>query len=761
MAPRPDAVYPWWLERQLDVSSPDFLPGGGGEPPVNLARREWLVVGALGVPERSTVDPRGLLTPIEGGYSLDWWVGAAERWRLPSREAAVRQTLLGDTPVVETRLRVPGGDIVHRAFGATLAGGAPVVVVEVENASAHAVALALVVRPWGPTGPASLRRVTVRGPVVEVDDRPALVVGRAPVSVVVGGAADGGVLGGVTGVDRPERYDGHTAVTVDCPAGRAEAAVIVPLPHTAVVRAVAPLGEATRRGRGRRASDAPTVGTAPSAQQVAAGWQRQTDRGCRLELPDPRMAAMVDANRRHLLLVHAGEDLAAVPTAPFDYTEAAVVLEALVGMGFVDEAAQVLATWTERQALDGRLLGDDRRWDGNGGALVALDRAWDLTRDPAVEAAQIGMVANAARWIARRRLSRRGRRNDGTDLPGRMPVGAGPAWMGATAAAFRTDWWSVAGLRCAARMLTRSGETAAADEVRSEAESYASLLAAAVADGADGLDGVVPGATGRGVDGSIVAVVDAVLLGVLAPDAPEVTATLSAVRDRFVHRGAVVHDAGALGLSPRLTARVCRVELRRGERTALERFGWLASSASPGWSWPETVHPRTGGGTAAGPGGAGHDAVATAEVLLAVRDLLAVEADDGLALCPVLPDGWWGQPWSVADLPTSWGMLGYAVRWHGDRPALLWELTPWADVGAIHLRAPGLDAHWSTDDCSGEVLLSPIDPPVQPEGGPGGSDGAASRGLVGSSALSEVPVALPSSPLERSDEKRPPGGRPE
>lgn len=753
MAPRPDAVYPWWLERQLDVSSPDFLPGGGGEPPVNVARREWLVVGALGVPERSTVDPRGLLTPIEGGFSLDWWVGAAERWRLPGREAAVRQTLLDDTPVVETRLRVPGGDIVHRAFGATLAGGEPAVVVEVENASAHAVALALVVRPWGPTGPASVRRITVRGPVVEVDDRPALVVGRSPMSVVVGGATDGGVLAGVTGVERPGHYDGHTAVTVDCPAGRAEAAVIVPLPHTAVVKVVAPLVEAPRRGRDRRAVDTPTVGAAPSAQQVATGWQRQTDRGCRFELPDPRLAAMVDANRRHLLLVHAGEDLTAIPATPFDYTDAAVELEALVAMGFADEAAQVLATWTERQALDGHLLGDDRRWDGNGGALVALDRRWDLTRDPTVEAAQIGMVANAARWIARRRLSRRGRRNDGADTSGRMPVGAGPSWMGAPAAAFRTDWWSVAGLRCAARMLERSGETAAADEVRSEASPYAALVDAAVADGATGFDGVAPGATGRGVDGSILGVVDAVLLGVMAPDAPVVAATLAAARDRFVHRGAVVHDAGALGLSPRLTARLCRVELRRGERAALERLDWLVAAASPGWSWPETVHPRTGGGTAAGPGGAGHDGVATAEVLLAVRDLLVVETDDGLSLCPVLPDAWWGQPWSVTDVPTSWGMLGYAVRWHGDRPALLWELTPWADVGTVRLRAPGLDAAWSSDDRSGEALLSSIDPPVQPHGGVGGSDGA--------TALNEVPVALPSSPPERGDETRPSGGRPE
>ncbi len=35
---------------------------------------------------------------------------------MPPVEAAVRQTLVGDTPVVETRVRVVGGDIVHHAY---------------------------------------------------------------------------------------------------------------------------------------------------------------------------------------------------------------------------------------------------------------------------------------------------------------------------------------------------------------------------------------------------------------------------------------------------------------------------------------------------------------------------------------------------------------------------------------------------------------------------------------------------------------------
>jgi len=41
------------------------------------------------------------------------------------------------------------------------------------------------------------------------------------------------------------------------------------------------------------------------------------------------------------------------------------------------------------------------------------------------------------------------------------------------------------------------------------------------------------------------------------------------------------------------------------------------------------------------------------------------------------------------------------VRWHGDRPALLWEVPPGTQVCA-----PGLDPSWASSDQRGETLLA-------------------------------------------------------
>ncbi|MBX3286494.1 MAG: hypothetical protein KF703_14195, partial [Actinobacteria bacterium] len=118
-----------------------------------------------------------------------------------------------------------------------------------------------------------------------------------------------------------------------------------------------------------------------------------------------------------------------------------------------------------------------------------------------------------------------------------------------------------------------------------------------------------------------------------------------------------------------------------------------------------------------GPGGrpVGHDLAADAALVAAVRSVLVAERADGLALLPVHPDRWYGGAVEVHDAPTGFGRLSYAVRWHGTRPALLWDLDPHPGVGAVRLTAPGLDASWSSTEARGDALLGEVAPPAVAE----------------------------------------------
>src|SRR3954447_16566888 len=159
----PDWVWPYWLEKQLDPRRPAFVPRGHLPFLTNVTARNWTAIGNVASPWEAIVDQRGLVTTWFDGWSLDWWIGADDRWYVPSREAPsrMRQGLVGASPVVETAMRIPGGEAVHRAY--SIVGGASgdddLVIVEIENRSRVPFALALAVRPCNPEGLAVIERI--------------------------------------------------------------------------------------------------------------------------------------------------------------------------------------------------------------------------------------------------------------------------------------------------------------------------------------------------------------------------------------------------------------------------------------------------------------------------------------------------------------------------------------------------------------------------------------------------------------------------
>ena len=99
-----------------------------------------ITTGVVGQRWRASVTAWGGIEPWDGSATLDWYIAADDRWHVPRHEPAVRQTRVDGTPVTETRVRVPGGDVVHTVYSCADAGG--VTVVEVVNETSLPVAVA-------------------------------------------------------------------------------------------------------------------------------------------------------------------------------------------------------------------------------------------------------------------------------------------------------------------------------------------------------------------------------------------------------------------------------------------------------------------------------------------------------------------------------------------------------------------------------------------------------------------------------------------
>jgi hypothetical protein len=673
-------LWPYWVERQLDPESPSYVPRAHGQFPPNITHRNWTAVGNLSSPWTAIVDPRGLVTPWVGGWSLDWWIGAEDRWHHPSREPAVRQARVGTAPVVETAMRIPGGDAVQRAYAVPATDGTgELVVVEVENRSAVPVAIAFAVRPYNPDGLVALGLIEIDDHTLLVDGRPALHLPRPPAGVAGSILVAGDCVHRVTGAQAAPG-----GLNVEDPEGLAQVAVVYPLPHRSMIRVAMPLAPERPRStagvprKQSRRDLPPAIDSTrwPSADDVARGWQAHLRRGLRVELPDPRLQAAIDANRADLLVFHTGDNVTPAPWARGETSvlEAASMVVTLDRFGFASEAGEVLRArpWRAPGGDSGRL----RNWEAHAGALWAIAEHHRLTGDTALLGELIPAVREGVRVLL------------GHHVVANLP--------------YEDGFWFVRALVDGAWLLRLAGGGTVADEAEAAAGQLRDTITASLDQVASRLGRVaMPAAPDRGFDADMIgALVACAPLGLLPPDDPWVTGTLDVLRERFCLKDAFYDGVARTGLVPTLTLRIARCELETGDPKAWRRLRWLLDTATPTFTWPEAVHPRLGGGCA----GDGHHGGSSAALLGFVRQVLVRETPaGGVALATIFPPEWAGQSLEVHDAPTHHGRISYALRWHGDRPALLWQ----CDRPGVTLTVPGLDRSFATSEPSGEALLAP------------------------------------------------------
>jgi len=704
-------VLPYWLERQANPDSSAYAVGG--VDPTNVTGRNWTLIGAVGSNRVGGVDPCGLVVTRPNGWSIDWWIKSEKRWHFPSKEAGVRQRSIDDAPVVETSLRVPGGDIQHSVYA--VGGAHESVVLEIENLTPVPVAVAIAIRPYGLTAQASVNRIELDGNTVLVDGEPALVFPRPPGQVVASNLLGGDCVLGL--------LDGGASVGLDqpivCQAGLAQAAFSFPLVHSASLSVSAPWAEPARPRVTARLKRQPTESVSniagrdtpaevPSAQRVASGWGIHVDRGARFVMPPGAVASTFEMARRSLALFQRGSGVEAEPLSRpgLNWRDAAPILGALDRMGWHYDVGEVVASIPSRQAASGELVGRRGEIDGTSAALGIIGDHVRLSGVDEIALTLAPTVARAARFIERQRRVKGDRDELSSGLLPARDVGGHLEFR------YADNFWALRGLVDAAELLTLAGETDAAKDVAAlAADLRVDLLASLEGVAKRFGDDALPATPHRAVDERAIDALVAVWpAGVLKPGHPMMRRTTEVIRERFLHGHGHHNTIGPRGLGTYRTARLGMVELMAGDKRALDRLDWLVGVASPTGAWPRAVHPVIGTGTV----GEGHHGVATAHFVHLVRSILVHEPiGDGpaLSILAVMPDDWLGQGIEVHEAPTLHGLLSFAIRWHGDRPALLWELVPHEEGDCqVSIRVPGLDATWSTTELRGEALLDSTRP---------------------------------------------------
>jgi hypothetical protein len=606
-----DWIWPYWVERQFNPDDPSFIPRAFSFSHINLTQRNWTAVGQPDIPFYPIVDPRGLVTPLFDGWSLDFWfIPAKGEPIFPSKLGTFEQQLV-TTDNLRVRSTITQPEVALTSeVELIVRNQRPFCQITLSAAHLPPGHVAVALRPYNPEGVSLVNRIE---PIALhagwiIDRRHDVRFARPPARTLFSTYAEGDVS---HHLDRDPAVNGAI-----CPAGMATAAALFPaaevVDHPLVV-------EAAIYDELKPAQRIVSPGRIP-------GWTAARDGLARLTLPEPKLQRLYDIALAGVVL-HSPEEVFPGPYTykRFWFRDAVFIMHTLLTLGGVERVRRTLALFHTRQRRDGYFLSQEGEWDSNGEALWMYARFAKLTGftlpDPWLKA-----VAKGARWLRKKRLP---------DFPlrpeaGLLPAGFSAEHLGPNDFYYWDDFWAAAGLQGAAALLEGANDSYATS-CRHDAVAYLAAIERSIPAGPHRrFPAALPASPYRRMDaGAIGSIVADYPLQLYPAADSRMLATADFLRNHCFRQGVFMQEMIHSGLNIYLTIHLAQLWLRAGQPELVwPIIDRVADLASPTGQWPEAIHPRTHGGCM----GDGEHIWAAAEWLMLLRNLLLREEGNHLVV---------------------------------------------------------------------------------------------------------------------------------
>jgi len=651
-----DWVWPYWVECQYDPQNDAFIPRSFSITQINLTHRNWTALGVPGGSEYPLVDPRGLLTPFYDSWSIDVWIIPDEGLPLiPSRCPNVSQKMLMDDNLCVITESNFGQLKLQLKAQVIESAQAPVCQLKVTGSASNKANLVVSLRPYNPEGISFIHSINLVESSLgwQINKENLIYFDKPPDKCVFSEYHQGDVYRHLISEENDQ--------AVSCKVGMATAAAIYRLEagQAQVITISVPL----TKNKINKAD-----GGDLTSQEA---WQESLQGVCVLQIPDEHFQFLYQA-AIHTMILHSPKE---VYPGPFIYKrfwfrDAAFILYALLCVGLKQRVHRALDCFRARQTAQGYFLSQEGEWDSNGEALWIMGQYCEMTGNiPPAEWKE--SIIKGGRWICKKRLSN----NPLSPHSGLLPSGFSAEHLGPNDFYYWDDFWAVAGLKAAAFLCMANKDTDEAVNFEEESNSILESINQSLKTVEERLiRPAIPASPYRRMDtGAIGSMVASYPLRVFGPSDPRVLDTANFLMEKNLVHGGFFHDMTHSGINPYLTLHLAQVLLRAGDPRYFALMTAVAKLASSTGQWPESIHPRTGGGCM----GDGQHVWAAAEWVLMIRNCFVREENEGLILCSGIPQVWLDkkQVMSLGWAPTSFGDIqisikpqddeGVLIEWHG------------------------------------------------------------------------------------------------
>ncbi|HMA86908.1 MAG TPA: hypothetical protein VKN73_14490 [Desulfosalsimonadaceae bacterium] len=677
-----DWVWPYWVERQFNPSDHSFIPRAFSFSHVNLTHRNWTAVGHPDLPIYPIIDPRGLVTPLYDGWSLDvWFMTEDHQFLLPSRLEAVEQTWeLSPNLCVHTKAEENDMGIGARVW-LNVERGVPELYIRVSAKTETPGWLVVALRPYNPEGIQFIEKISNEAslPGWLINSRYMVQFSEAPSRLKFSNYDDGDVI---HQLDQPGLQN-----AVSCRVGMASAAALFPADKWAdrTVDVRVPLESELPRRR---------LFTAKSS---AAAWSDALSSTAALNVPDEKIQFLYDAAVRSLLLLSARQ----IVPGPYTYKrfwfrDACLMLNALMAIGCLNRSRRILDTFPDLQKVTGYFQSQEGEWDSNGQVLWIMERYLRLSGDYPNNR-WLRSIYKGVQWIKHKRCDR----DQPVPHAGLFPAGFSAEHLGPNDYYYWDDFWGLAGLKAAGRIVENQSLKRRQDIAAEATDFEASIFNSIRNIPANRSQGGIPATPYRRMDaGAIGSMVADYPLQLTEAMDGRIRHTMEFLIHNCFYKGAFFQDMIHSGINIYLTLAIAQTLLRREDTRYREMIHVAARLASATGQWPEAVHPQTEGGCM----GDGQHGWAAAEWIMMIRNLFVREEGDALVLgAGIFPD--WLQPEKTIGFgptPTPYGSVSLWVT-AGENDLTVYLDIDWKKDGAVPkemvLAIPGYP-HYSIPDFS-------------------------------------------------------------
>jgi hypothetical protein len=388
-------------------------------------------------------------------------------------------------------------------------------------------------------------------------------------------------------------------------------------------------------------------------------WNRIKEGTLKISTPDSRVNEAFEASKNNLLiLVDSGE----VTPGPFTYhkmwfRDAAYAISAMLKLGLTGDAKRILENYFAKQRADGYFESQNGEWDSNGEALWTICQYFFFTRDEAFVQKHFRDLERAVEWIFKNRKKACA---DSESLHyGLLPAGYSAEHFGPSNHYYWDNFWAYAGVRDLIKVGKELGKKTS--DWEKENAAYLEDIERSIRRVQDILgEKYIPSSPYRRKDSSLIGTVAAAYpLQIIDEKREDFRNTLRLIRKRYMESGAFFHKLLHSGYNVYLTAQVAECYLLEKSTLAIPILNWILDHATKTWTFPEAIHPETGGGCM----GDGHHGWATSELCHLIRNMLFLEKEETLILFPVIPQHWLdeGNIISVKEAKSHFGTFDFSL----------------------------------------------------------------------------------------------------